>query len=165
MLHRPHNLVSFIRNVTCRYHADRSCIFQIGLIRRHSILIVPKYGTRCKVHAFSNSQKIFAKRAGRQDGDCRWTCATRFSSDDAKSNGDKSEVKLAEEVQQRIIELNEEKLGKLKERALNVEPVISNEKKEEKEQAAKLAEKQSAESKESKDDIALKKGRRKKARE
>lgn len=66
-------------------------------------------------------------------------------------------MKLAEEVQQRIIELNEEKLGKLKERVLDIEPVVSDKKEEG--QAAKLIEKQySAESKELKDDIALKKG-------
>lgn len=157
MLHRPHNFINFIRNVTCRYHADQLCIFHVGLIRRHaSILIVPKYGTRHKVHTFSNSQTVVANRKIGRHGDCRWTCATRFSSDDAKSNKDKSETKLAEEVQQRIIELNEEKLGKLKERVL--EPIISDEKEKGKGQAAKL-EKQSAESKEpSKDDIVLKKG-------
>jgi len=160
MLHRPHNLVSFIRNVTCRYHADQLYIFQIGLIRRHaSILIVPKYGTRYKVHTFSNSQKIFANSRVDRLEDCRWTCATRFSSSNAKSNKDKSEVKLAEGVQQRIIELNEDKLGKLKERVLDIEPVVSDEKEEGKGQTAKLTEKQSAEFKEpSKDDNASKKG-------
>lgn len=159
MLHRSHNLVNFIRT-TCRYHTDQLCIFQIGLIRRHaSILIMPKYGTRYKVHMFSNSQKIFANRKTGRHGDCRWICATRFSSDSAKSNKDKPEVKLVEEIKQRIIELNEEKLGKLKERVLDVEPVISDEKEEGKRQTAKLVEKQPAESKEpsSKDDV-LKKG-------
>jgi len=160
MLHRPHNLVSFIRNVTCRYHADQLYIFQIGLIRRHSsILIVPKYGTQYKVHTFSNSQKVFANNRVDRLGDCRWICATRFSSSNAKSDKDKSDIKLAENVQQRIIELNEEKLGKLKERVLDIEPVISDEKEEGKGQTAKLIVKQSAESKEStKDDNASKKG-------
>lgn len=155
MFHRPHNFINFIRNVTCQYHADQLCIFQIGLVRRHaSILIVSKYGTQYKIHTFWNSQKVFANR--KVSRDCRWTCVTRFLSDDAKSK-DKSETKLAEEVQQRIIELNEEKLGKLKERVLDIEPVTSDEKKEG--QAAKLVEKQSAESKEpSKDDVILKKG-------
>lgn len=159
MLHRPHNFVNFIRNVTCRYHADQLCIFQIGLIRRHaSILIVPKCGARYKVHAFSNSQKVSASRGVGRHGDCRWTCASRFS-DDAKSNKDKSEIKLAEEVQQRIIELNEEKLGKLKERVLDIEPIVTHEKEDGKGQAAKLVEKQPAESKEpSKDDVISKKG-------
>ncbi|XP_011868185.1 PREDICTED: zinc transporter 9 isoform X1 [Vollenhovia emeryi] len=162
MLHRPHNLVSFIRNVTCRYHADRLCTFHIGLIKRHaSVLIVPKYGTRYKVHAFSNSQKVFANRKTGRHGDCRWTCAARFS-DDAKSNKDGSEVKLANEVKQRIIELNEEKLGKLKERVLDIEPVISDEKEVGKGQAAKLVEKKSAEFKEPlKDDAASKKAKKK----
>lgn len=159
MLHQSHNLVNFIRNVTCRYHADQLCIYQIGLIRRHaSILIVPKYGTRYKVHVFSNSQKIFANRKIDRHGDCRWICMTRFSSD-AKSNKDKPEVKLVEEVQQRIIELNEDKLGKLKERVLDVEPVVSDEKEKGKGQT-KLVEKQPGESKEQslKDDVVSKKG-------
>jgi len=81
---------------------------------------------------------------------------TRFLSDDAKFK-DKPEIKLAEEVQQKIIELNEEKLGKLKERVLDIEPITSDEKKEG--QTAKLVEKQSAEFKESsKDDVTSKKG-------
>ncbi|XP_011707607.1 PREDICTED: zinc transporter 9 [Wasmannia auropunctata] len=163
MLHRPHNLVNFIRNVTCRYRADQLCIFQIGLVRRHaSILVVPKYGTRHKVHTFSNSQKVFANRKVGRHGEYRWTYATRFSSNDAKSNKDKSDAKLVEEVQQRIIELNEEKLGKLKERVLDIEPVIS-EKEERKGQAGKrekLIEK-SVESKEpSKDDVVSKKAKK-----
>lgn len=160
MLYRPHNLVNFIRNVTCRYHADQMCIFQIGLLRRHaSILIVPKYGTRYKIHSFSNSQKVFANRKIDRHGDCRWVCVTRFFSDYTKSNKDKSE-KLGEEVQQRIIELNEDKLGKLKERVLDIEPIVSDEKGDGKELAPKLVEKQSAESKESsKDDVTSKKGK------
>lgn len=163
MLHQHHNLINFIRNVTCRYHVDQLYIFQVGLIRRHaSILIVPKYGTRYKVHTFTNSQKIFANRKIGRHGDCRWAYAARFSSNDAKSNKDKPEVKLVEEVQQRIIELSEEKLGQLKERVLDIESVISDEKKDGKGQATKLVEEQSAESKElSKDDIVLsKKGMR-----
>ncbi|EGI57333.1 PREDICTED: zinc transporter 9 [Acromyrmex echinatior] len=156
MFHRPHNFINFIRNLTCRYHTDQLCIFQIGLVRRHaSILIVPKYDIQYKVHTFSNSQKVFANRKVGKHRDCKWTCVTRFLSD-AKS---KSETKITEEVQQRIIELNEEKLGKLKERVLDVKPVTSDEKKEA--QTGKLVEKQSAESKESKDDVVSKKAKKK----
>ncbi|KAL0134757.1 hypothetical protein PUN28_001493 [Cardiocondyla obscurior] len=135
MLHRPHNLVNFIRSVTCRYHADQLCILHAGPVRRHaSILIVPKYGTQHKVDEFLNSQKVFSnKKVGRHE-DCKWICVTKFLSNDGKSNKDKSEVKT-EEVQQRIIELNEEKLGKLKERVLDIEPVAFDEKKEEKQSA------------------------------
>ncbi|KAL0118981.1 hypothetical protein PUN28_009543 [Cardiocondyla obscurior] len=147
MLHRPHNLVNFIRSVTCRYHADQLCILHVGLVKRHaSILIVPKYGTQYKANAFLNSQKVFANRKVDRFGDCRWICTTKFLSDDGKSNKDKSEGKT-EEVQQRIIELNEEKLGKLKERLLDIEPVAFDEKKEEKDQVVKLGEKQSVEQK------------------
>ncbi|XP_028046272.1 zinc transporter 9 isoform X2 [Monomorium pharaonis] len=167
MLHRPCNLVKFIRNVTCRYHADQLCIFQIGLVRRHaSILIVPKYSTQHnKVH--TNSQvfefTVFANRKIGRHGDCRWICVTKLLSDDAKFNKDKSEAKLAEEVQQRIIELNEEKLGQLKERVLDIEPVVSKEKEEAaKGQAPKFVEKQTTEFKESlKNDVAPKKAKKK----
>ncbi|KAG5341286.1 ZNT9 protein, partial [Acromyrmex charruanus] len=156
MFHRPHNFINFIRNLTCRYHTDQLCIFQIGLVRRHaSILIVPKYDIQYKVHTFSNSQKVFANRKVGKHRDCKWTCVTRFLSD-AKS---KSETKIIEEVQQRVIELNEEKLGKLKERVLDVKPVTFDEKKEG--QTGKLVEKQSAESKESKDDVVSKKVKKK----
>ncbi|XP_012054870.1 PREDICTED: zinc transporter 9 [Atta cephalotes] len=159
MFHRSHNFINFIRNVTCRYHTNQLCIFQIGLVRRHaSILIVPKYDIQYKVHTFSNSQKVFANRKVSRHRDIKWTCMTRFLSDDAKSKN--KETKLVEEVQQRIIELNEEKLGKLKERVLDVEPTISDKKKEG--QTAKLVDKQSAESKESlKDDIISKKAKKK----
>ncbi|KYM81222.1 Zinc transporter 9 [Atta colombica] len=159
MFHRSHNFINFIRNVTCRYHTNQLCIFQIGLVRRHaSILIVPKYDIQYKVHTFSNSQKVFANRKVSRHRDIKWTCMTRFLSDDAKSKN--KETKLVEEVQQRIIELNEEKLGKLKERVLDVEPAISDKKKEG--QTAKLVDKQSAESKESlKDDIISKKAKKK----
>lgn len=85
---------------------------------------------------------------------------TRFLSDDVKTKKDKFEKILAEDSQQRIIELNEEKLGKLKERVLNIEPIIPVDKKgEETGKMAKLTEKQSTESKELlRDDITLKKG-------
>lgn len=158
MLHSSCNLWNIIRNVTCRYHADQSCIFHIGLSKRHaSILIMPKYDTRYKVHMFINPQKIVANKNILQYKNYRWIYITSFLSDDTK-NEDKSEKKLIEEVQQRIIELNEQKLGKLKERVLNIESTV-NRKEEEKTEATKLAAKQSAESKESpKDDSMSKKG-------
>ncbi|XP_012227233.1 proton-coupled zinc antiporter SLC30A9, mitochondrial [Linepithema humile] len=165
MLHSSCNLLNFIRNVTCRYHADQSCIFHIGLSKRHaSILIMPKYDTRYKVYTLINPQKIVANKKTLQYEDYRWIRTTRFLSDDVKSK-DKSdnETKLVENVQQRIIELNEEKLGKLKERVLNIEPISTIDEKEEgKEEATKLAVKQSTESKESsKDDATSKKAKKK----
>jgi len=159
MLHLSCNPLNFIRNVTCRYHANQSCIFHIGLSKRHaSILIMPKYDTRYKVHMLINPQKMVANKKLLQSEDYRWIC-TRFLSDHAKIK-DKSEKKLAEDVQQRIIELNEEKLGKLKERVLDIKPISTiDEKKEEKTEATKFAVKQSTESKESsKDDAVSKKG-------
>ncbi|XP_072747668.1 proton-coupled zinc antiporter SLC30A9, mitochondrial [Anoplolepis gracilipes] len=158
-MYRSYNHINFIRNTTHRHDANQLfSIFQIGLNKKHaSILIVPKYGTQCKVHMLSYSKSIFAnKKIGRHE-DGRWIGIARFLSDDVKSKKDKSEKKLAEDVQQKIIELNEEKLGKLKERVLDIELIDSSDDKE-KGKDAKFAEKQFAESKEmSKDDAMSKK--------
>ncbi|EFN83131.1 Zinc transporter 9 [Harpegnathos saltator] len=86
---------------------------------------------------------------------------TRFLSDDAKTKKDKSEKILVEDSQQRIIELDKEKLGKLKERVLDIEPVNPIDKTEEIRETAKLTEKHFTESKESsKNDITLKKAKK-----
>lgn len=159
-MYRSYNHLNFIRNMTRQYHADKLCMFQIGLNKRHaSILIIPKHDVQYKIQKFSYSQKIYTnKKIGRNE-DGRWIGIAKFSSDEAKTKKDKSEKKLAEDVQQKIIELNEEKLGKLKERVLNIEPVDSSNDKEKGREATKFAEKQSVESKElSKDDVTSKKG-------
>lgn len=84
----------------------------------------------------------------------------RFLSDDGKAKKNKSEKVLADEPQQRIIELDKEKLGKLKERVLDIEPTRSDGEsdREETGKAASSIDKQSAESKESLKDAASKKG-------
>lgn len=160
MLQRSCNLLNLIRNIN-RYHTDQLCIYQIGLSKRHaSILIMPKYGTRYKIHMLSYSQRVLANKKMDMYEDCRWTCAKRFSSD-SKPKKDKVEKKLNEESQQRVIELNEEKLGKLKERVLNIEPISStDEREDEKVEITKFTEKEPAESKEpsTKDDSISKKG-------
>ncbi|KAM0727586.1 Proton-coupled zinc antiporter SLC30A9, mitochondrial [Formica fusca] len=161
-MYRFYNHLNFIRNMTCQYHADQLCIFQIGLNKRHaSILIMPKYGVQYKVQKLLYSQKVFAnKKIGRNE-DGRWIGIAKFSSDEAKIKKDKSEKRLAEDVQQKIIELNEDKLGKLKERVLNIEPIDSSNDKEKEKEAIKFIEKQSAESKElSKDDVMSKKAKK-----
>ncbi|CAL1685358.1 unnamed protein product [Lasius platythorax] len=161
-MYRSYNHLNFIRNITCRYHADQLCIFQVGLSKRHaSILIIPKYDTQYKVHVLSYSQKIFANKKISRHENGRWIDIARFSSDDAKTKKDKSEKRLAEDVQHKIIELNEDKLGKLKERVLDIEPIDSSDDKEKGKEATKFAEKQSAESKEtSKDDVMSKKAKK-----
>lgn len=160
MWHRSYNLLNCIRH-TNQYHVDQLYIFQIGLIRRHvSIFVIPKYGTQCKVYKFKSPQKIFINGKVERYDDWRWIYMTKFISDDAKTKKDKSGKILIEDSQQRIIELDEEKLGKLKERVLDIEPINPVDKKEEEaEEIAKLTERQSVESKEtSKDDATLKKG-------
>lgn len=157
MLHRSYNFFNLVRN-TNRYHVDQFYIFHIGLIKRNASILISKHGIQYKVHKLLNSQKIFInKKLGRNEN-WRWGCITRFSSDNSKTKKDSSEKILTESVQQRIIELNEEKLGKLKERVLNVKPVDSEEG-EEKEKMAKLNGKQSTEYRGSpKEDAASKKG-------
>lgn len=159
-MYRSYNHLNFIRNITCRYHTDQLCIFQIGLSKRHaSILIVPNYGAQCKVHMLSYSQNVFANKKIGWHENGRWIDLARFLSDNAKTKDD-SEKKLSEDVQHKIIELNEEKLGKLKERVLDIKPFDSSKEKER--EAAKFADKQSAEFKESlKDDVMSKKAKKK----
>lgn len=105
----------------------------------------------------SYSQKVFAnKKIGRHENGS-WIA--RFLSDNAKTKKDESEKRLSEDVQQKIIELNEEKLGKLKERVLDIKPLDSSDDKEKEREVTKFADKQSAEFKESlKDDVMSKKG-------
>lgn len=159
MLHRSHYLLNLIRN-TNRYHIDQLCVLQIGLIRRHaSLFIIPKYGTSYKVCKFTSAQKIFINEKIDRHDNWRWIYTSRFLSDDMKIKKDKSEKILDEDSQQRIIELDKEKLGKLKERVLDIEPIIpTNKKREEIGEAVKLIEKPSTDSKKSSDDVTLKKG-------
>lgn len=160
MLYRSCNLLNFIRN-TSRYRADQLYVLQIGLISRHaSIFVISKYGTQYKVCKFMNPQKTFINKKVEKYDDWRWICMTRFLSDDAKAKKDKSEKILIEDSQQRIIELDKGKLGKLKERILDIKPInLIDKKGEQTGEIAKLNEKQSTESKESsKDDLTLKKG-------
>lgn len=157
MLQRSCTFVSFIRNLS-RYHTDQLCIYQIGLTRRHaSILIMPKYGTRYKIHTLSNSQRVFSNKKMDVHEHRWWIYPRRFSSD-TKAKKDKVEKKLNEESQ-RIIELEEEKLGKLKERVLNIEPISSTDEKETAKAEANNSEKQPVDSKvPSEDDSISKKG-------
>lgn len=160
-MYRSYNYLNFIQNITCRYQADPLYIFQIGLNKRHtSILITPKYDIQYKVRMFSYSQKVCAnKKIGRHENS-RWISIARFLSDDTKIK-DKSEKRLAEDVQQKVVELKEEKLGKLKERILNIEPIDSSDDKEKGKEPTKFVEKQSTESKElPKDDVMAKKAKK-----
>lgn len=158
-MYRSYNCVNLIQNITCRYQAGPLRIFQIGLDKnRASILQIPKYDTQYKICMLSYYQKVCAnKKIGRHE-DNRWINIARFLSDDAKIK-DKFEKRLAEDVQQKVVEFKGEKLGKLKERVLDLQPIDSNDDKEKGRETTKFIEKQSTESKElSKDDVILKKG-------
>lgn len=114
---------------------------------------MPKYDISYKVHTLSDYAHIFTNKKIDRYEVCRWTYLKRFSSDDTKTD------KKLTDVQQRIIELKEEKLGKLKERILDIE-IKSNEK--EKDKVTNLAEKQFVEfTKTSKNDVVSKKGNNK----
>lgn len=150
--------LNFIQNIN-RYHADQLCIFQIGLTKRYAnILIMPKCGTQYnRIHTLSNPRKVFfTRKIGKQDW--RWTCM-RFTSDESKIKQEKLDKKLADDVQQKIIELNQEKLGKLKERVLNVESISADNKEEAQSEAADIIEKDSEQPKQPLiDDTTSKKG-------
>lgn len=127
MLHRSYTLLKFIRNVSC-HCADEQCIFQIGLSRRYSsILITPNPDVR-----------NFSLKKAEKFTDLKWTCivSLREISDDVKEkkNGDVLQQKKVsvEDGQEKFIELTEEKLGKLKERPLTVEPIVKTDDKKKK---------------------------------
>ncbi|XP_046821599.1 zinc transporter 9 isoform X2 [Vespa crabro] len=166
MLHRSYTLLNFFRNISCHCTGEH-CIFQIGLSRRRSnILITPNHGVRCKVHVISNSQSNFGQKKAGKTGDLKWTCiiTRRTASDDIKGKGIgdllQQEKIFIQDGQDRVIELNEEKLGKLKERPLNVEPVVETDdkKKKDPEKVAEFVDKPVIESKETaEEDITSKK--------
>ncbi|XP_035733125.1 zinc transporter 9-like isoform X2 [Vespa mandarinia] len=166
MLHRSYTLLNFFRNISCHCTGEH-CIFQIGLSRRRSnILITPNHGVRCKVHVISNSQSNFGQKKAGKTGDLKWTCiiTRRTASDDIKGKGIgdllQQEKIFIQDGQDRVIELNEEKLGKLKERPLNVEPVVEIDDKKKKDPAkvAEFIDKPVIESKETaEEDITSKK--------
>jgi len=155
MLQRSRNLLNFTININ-RYDTAQLCI---GLTRKHAnALIIPKYGTQYTVYQLFYSQRILANKKVDKYKDCRWTCIKRFSSD-TKIKKDQPEKKVIKDSQkQKVTVLDKEKLGKLKERLLDIEPISCiDEQKDEK--ATKSVEKQLAESNElTKDDIASKKG-------
>lgn len=165
MLHRSYTLLNFFRNISCHCTGEH-CIFQIGLSRRRSnIFITPNHGVRCKVHVISNSQSNFGQKKAGKTGHLKWTYVVtrRTVSDDIKKKeiGDlpQQEKTLIQVGQDRVIELSEEKLGKLKERPLNVESVkIDDKKKKDPEKVAESVDKPVIEGKETAEDVTSKKG-------
>ncbi|XP_015593546.1 zinc transporter 9 isoform X2 [Cephus cinctus] len=120
MLHRSYSLLNFIRrNVSC-YHTEQFYIFQIESAKRHaSILITPKCGVHHRLYMFSNTSTAWIIK---NIDNTTW-CSTRTISDDVQSKSEdlKNKNKKKDgEVQQRVIELTEDKLGHLKERVLDV---------------------------------------------
>lgn len=122
MLHRSYSLLSFLRRNVNGCWKEQFYLYQIGLAKRHtSTFIKQKF-----IRVISNSSKLCHNK----HADTRWMCATsRLASNDAKSKSVvvekasevKAEPKADTPIIHRIVELNEENLGKLKERALNVE--------------------------------------------
>ncbi|XP_033211950.1 zinc transporter 9 [Belonocnema kinseyi] len=134
MLHRSYSLLSFIRrNVTC-HCTDRFYVFHVGVTRRHaSIFITPKY-----VHVISNTQKSYNNPSPRKIGETRWihASASRLATKEigGKKTTEKLEKVVKSTLKQKVIELDREKLGKVKERDLDVQVLSSQDdaKKEEK---------------------------------
>ncbi|KAG7198327.1 hypothetical protein KM043_005725 [Ampulex compressa] len=96
----------------------------IGLARRHaSILITPKYNSRHKSCPILNSQRFFAnKKVGHlAERRCLFVTSLKSAAGDNKNKKTEPDKKAFEDIQQRIIKLDEQNLGKLKERALNTD--------------------------------------------
>lgn len=127
MLHRSYNILKFIQYNVNGCRREQFHIFQIGIAKRHT----STYIKQKLIHVISSSSKLCYNKHVNP----RWICSTA-----SKSNADKvkntiknkkekvlatdKEVKAdAQVVVQRVVELKEEKLGQLKERALDVEPV------------------------------------------
>lgn len=128
MLYRSYSFLTFIRGNASSIYTDQLYELRIGLAKRHaSICITPRFGTRYKLVTPRDSQKIYTKRKI-DDIDnlrCALLATLRAASDDSKSRSDgSSEVKHEggkAQLQQKVIELDREKFGMLKERMLNVE--------------------------------------------
>lgn len=155
MLHRSYSLLSFIRrNVTC-HCADRLYVFHIGVAKKHtSIFITPKY-----VHVISKTQRIFNNTTTRKIGELRWihASASRFI---AEKIEEKPEKVVEQPLKQKIIEHDKEKLGKVKERDLEVKAASLEDvsKKEEKFVKDKKKDDKTGEKEVAKDEISAKKG-------
>ncbi|XP_051165947.1 zinc transporter 9 isoform X2 [Leptopilina boulardi] len=147
MLHRSYSLLSFIRrNVIC-HCADRLYVFHIGVAKKHtSIFITSKY-----VHVISKTQKIFNNNnntSARKIGELRWihASASRFI---AGKIEEKSEKIVEQPLKQKVIEHDKKKLGKVKERdlevkAANLEDIVKKDEKfvKEKKKEEKIVEKE-----------------------
>lgn len=139
MLQRSYSFLNFIRKIS-HHCADEVCIFQIGEAGRNfSTLVIPKYGVRCKVH-ITNSQSNFGHKKVGRTTDLKWTyvITRRAASSNAKGKEENQTIlekkATSQDSQDRVIELNEEKLGKLKERPLTLEVTSNVEDKKQNEQ-------------------------------
>lgn len=133
MLHRSYSLLSFIRrNVTC-HCTDRFYVFHVGVTRRHaSIFSTPKY-----VHVISNTQKTCNNPSPRKIGETQLihASASRLATKEIEEKKtEKLEKVVKSTLKQKVVELDGEKLGKVKERDLDVKVLSSQDdtKKEEK---------------------------------
>ncbi|XP_011503548.1 PREDICTED: zinc transporter 9 [Ceratosolen solmsi marchali] len=130
MLYRSYNFFNFIR---CNIHScqqEQFYLLRIALPKRHTTTFIKQQF----VYVISNASKIHHNKYGSRQ---LYTAIKRLASNDLKSkNGklekvdqNKKDKTLNDETGQTIVELNEEKLGKLKERLLNIEstdPIVNN---------------------------------------
>lgn len=168
MLHRSYSLLNIIQRIN-RCNIDQLVIYRTGVARRHfSILIKPKYNTQYRPHISTSSEKLFANNKVGYLGEWRWAVTTisRPNSDNAKVKKDGQNnlgKDTTKKVQQRIVELDEQNLGQLKERALNVTstdaPVVGA--KEKKDKDVKEAASKTEISEPPKEDASTKKAKKK----
>ncbi|XP_015515337.1 zinc transporter 9 [Neodiprion lecontei] len=136
MLHQSYGLQSFIRqNIVC-HHRNQCYIFLVGQTKRHASIFItskanskhnsnfvlnsPKLGLQHKLNiiAYVNPRWRYVTASGLSsisDGE------TKSGNDEKKRHFDADQKILKAAVKERIIELNAENLGKIKERPLDTE--------------------------------------------
>ncbi|XP_063982991.1 proton-coupled zinc antiporter SLC30A9, mitochondrial [Diachasmimorpha longicaudata] len=127
MLHRSCSFFSRSKFSYC--HLDQLFTLKIFVAKRHaSILITPRNGNCYKLRLPRESKRICHKESNFFDKRCPSLSITRQSGDDSKTKNQeipKLVKELTQTLQQKIVELNGgEKLGKLRERILEVESVV-----------------------------------------
>lgn len=130
MLHRSYSLLKFIQCNVTGCSREQFHILQIGIAKRHTSTYIKKK----LIYVISNSSKL----CHNYHVNPRWICSTTPKLDTVKvkdtiKNKNKKEKVLLNSDKAKVdfnavhkgVELNEDNLGKLKERHLDVEPIAT----------------------------------------
>jgi hypothetical protein len=123
MLHRSYSFFSFIRYNVHSSRQEQVYLLHVALQKRHTSTFIKQQF----IYVISNTSKFCSNNYNSRQ---LITVIKRFISNDSKSKNEKVEKadinkKENSEIKQKIVELDEEKLGKIKERLLNIESIDS----------------------------------------